>query len=454
MNAAVLSRIQFGFTISFHILFPALSIGLAGFMVALEIAWLRTRDRRYWRLLHMWTRIFALSFAMGVVSGVVLTYEFGTNWSGLTAAAGHILGPLMSYETMTAFFLEASFLGIALWGWRRVSPPVHCFATAMVALGALISAFWILAAVSWMQTPAGYTLHDGVYLPADWWAIIFNPSFPWRFVHMVSAAYLATAFVVAGVAAAYLLRARFVTEARLMLRLALLIIVPLAALQIWSGDRSGIVVRDHQPAKLAAMEAQWRTQVMPLRLFALPDAQAERNAFELAIPGLGSAIVAHDPSASVQGLSEFAPADRPNAAVLFWTFRLMAGIGLVMAALAFAAVVLALRRRLYDQRAFLRALTLTPPLGFIAIIAGWVTAEMGRQPYVIYGSMRTVDAVSPVPGGDVALSLALFVLVYVVVFGAGGWYMVRILRRGPVEVALPEGRAATRTGPAATRAAR
>jgi cytochrome bd ubiquinol oxidase subunit I len=437
LDATLLSRIQFGFTITFHILFPAFSIGLAGFLVALEVLWLRTQQPRYWRLLRFWTTVFALSFGMGVVSGLVLAYEFGTNWSGLMAKAGQIMGPLLSYETLTAFFLEASFLGVLLFGWKRVSARVHFFSTCMVALGTCISAFWIMASNSWMQTPAGYAVRDGVYVPTDWWAIVFNPSFPVRYAHMLLAAYLATAFVVAGVAAGYLLKGRFVPLARPMLALALVMVVPLAPLQIAIGDAAGLVVRDHQPAKLAAMEAQWSTEVMPLRLFAWPDAAAARNRFEIGIPRLGSLITQHSFDVPVKGLLDFPAADRPNAFVLFWSFRLMVGIGMLMLAIAAAAVVLALRRRLYDSRWFLHTLTWASPLGFVAIVSGWYTAEIGRQPYVIYGLLRTADAASPVPAPQVALSLALFVVVYCVVFGSGFWYLARTLRTGPVEVALP-----------------
>ncbi len=438
LDATLLSRIQFGFTITFHILFPSLSIGLAGFLVVLETLWLRTGEERYWRLLRFWTTMFALSFGMGVVSGIVLSYQFGTNWSGLMAKAGQIMGPLLTYETLTAFFLEASFLGILLFGWKRVSRRMHFISTCMVALGTCISAFWIMASNSWMQTPAGFTVRDGVFYPADWWAIIFNPSFVVRFIHMMMAAYLATAFVVAGAAAWYLLKDRFVPLARPMLVLALLMVVPLAPLQIFVGDAVGLVVAEHQPAKLAAMEAQWETGVMPLRLFAWPDQEQARNVFEIGIPKLGSLITQHSLNAPVKGLLEFAAEDRPRVGIVFWTFRLMVGIGLLMLAIALVAVVLFATKRLYSSRWFLRTLTLASPLGFIAIVAGWYTAEIGRQPYVIYGLMRTADAVSPVAASDVALSLASIFVIYCAVFGAGFWYLLRTIRIGPVEVALPE----------------
>ncbi len=436
LDATLLSRLQFGFTITFHILFPALSIGLGGFLVVLEVLWLRTGDVRYWRLLRFWTTVFALSFGMGVVSGIVLSYQFGTNWSGLMARAGQIMGPLLSYETLTAFFLEASFLGVLLFGWRRVSPRMHCFSTCMVAIGTCVSAFWITASNSWMQTPAGFAFRDGSFVPTDWWAVVFNPSFPLRFAHMLIAAYVATAFLVAGVAASYLLKQRFEPLARPMLLLALAMIVPLAPLQIGVGDATGLMIGKYQPAKLAAMEAQWETSVMPLRLFAWPDQQGERNRFEIGIPRLGSLIAEHSLNAPVRGLLEFAPADRPHAAIVFWTFRLMVGIGFAMLAMAFAA--LWLRRRAATTRWFLRALMLMSPMGFVAIVAGWYTSEIGRQPYVIYGLLRTTDAVSPVAATQVTLSLALFVLVYLTVFGAGIGYLIAAFKKGPVEVSLPD----------------
>tara|TARA_R110002073_G_scaffold168833_2_gene325701 strand:- start:149 stop:1528 length:1380 start_codon:yes stop_codon:yes gene_type:complete len=439
-DALLMARIQFAFTISFHILFPAFTIGLAGWLAVLEALWLNSGEERYYRLLRFWTPIFALSFGMGVVSGIVLSYEFGTNWSGLTEKAGDILGPLLSYEVMTAFFLEAGFLGIMLFGWARVPRWLHFTATLLVATGTLISAFWILSANSFMQTPAGFRLDDGILRPEDWWAIVFNPSFPYRFIHMVTAAYLTTAFVVAGVGAWYLLERRFEEHARTMLKMSLAMIVILAPLQIAAGDQHGLNVRDHQPAKLAAIEANWKTQAgMPLVLFAIPDMETESNRFEVGIPKLGSLIITHDFNGVVRGLKDFSAADRPNVPIVFWAFRIMVGIGFVMFGVALVAIVLAARRRLYDTRWFLHGLTWAAPLGFIAIIAGWVTAEVGRQPWVIYGQLRTADALSPVPAGNVALSLALFVLVYGVVFGAGFIYIWRSIRRGPLDETAPPG---------------
>lgn len=353
------------------------------------------------------------------------------------AKAGSIMGPLLTYETLTAFFLEASFLGVLLFGWKRVSRGAHFLSTILVALGTCISAFWIMASNSWMQTPAGYLVRNGVFVPNNWWAIIFNPSFPLRYAHMLMAAYLATAFVVAGVAASYLLNDRFIPLAKSMLLLAMIMIIPLAPLQIAVGDAGGLVVRDYQPAKLAAMEAQWTTGVMPLRLFALPHQAEGRNSFEIGIPKLGSLITQHSTSAPVKGLLEFPAVDRPRVAIVFWSFRLMVGVGFLMLAIAVTACVLAVRRRLYSTRWFLRGLTLASPLGFVAILAGWYTAEIGRQPYVLYGLLRTVDAVSPIAASHVSISLGLFFVVYSAVFGAGFWYLLRTFRKGPIEVALP-----------------
>ena len=454
LDATLLSRIQFAFTITFHIVFPALSIGLAAFLLVLEILWLRTQDIRYWMLLRFWTTIFALCFGMGVVSGLVLAYQFGTNWSGLMAKAGQIMGPLLSYETMTAFFLEASFLGILLFGWRRVSPAMHCFSTAMVALGTCISTFWIMASNSWMQTPTGFVVREGILEPVDWLAIIFNPSFPSRYAHMLAAALLATAFFIAGVAAWYLLRARFVDTARVLLKLSVLMIIPLAPVQAVIGDRVGLKVGEYQPAKLAAIEAQWDTGVMPLRLFAWPDQHSERNLFEVAIPKLGSLIDEHSLTKPVRGLKEFPPGDRPNVAVVFWSFRVMVAIGLMMMAVALVAALLWWRGRLYDLRAFLRLLVCMAPAGFIAIIAGWYTAEIGRQPYVVYGLLRTAEVVAPISVQQVTASLAMFVAVYFAVFGSGVWYIFKAIQTGPIPVELPDHPALSHRPMAAFTAAR
>ncbi len=440
LDPVLLSRIQFAFTIAFHILFPSFTIGLAAWLVVLEFLWLRSARPLYLELIRLWTKVFAVSFGMGVVSGVVLSYQFGTNWSVLSDRAGNILGPLLSYEVLTAFFLEAGFLGIMLFGRRRVPRGVHFFATCMVALGTLISTFWILAANSWMQTPAGYEIRDGVFYATDWAAVVFNPSFPYRFLHMVAAAFLTTALVVGGIGAWYLTAGKSVPHGRVMLGMALSIIVWLAPAQVVIGDLHGLNVRDYQPAKLAAIEGHWQTREgAPLVLFALPDQRAATNHLEVAIPKLGSLILTHAWDGEVIGLDAFPPRDRPNVAILFWSFRLMVALGLLMIFIAAAGAFLYLRGRLFETRWFLRLMTLSAPAGFVAILAGWVVAEVGRQPWVVYGLLRTADAVSPVPGGSVAASIALFVLVYGLVFGAGLTYMAKLVRRGPETT--PEGEA-------------
>jgi cytochrome d ubiquinol oxidase subunit I len=433
LDPLLLSRIQFAFTISFHILFPSFTIGLAAWLVVLEALWLKTGKDIYLRIAQHWTKIFAVSFGMGVVSGVVLSYEFGTNWSELSRRGGNVIGPLMSYEVLTAFFLEAGFLGIMLFGWKRVPRPVHFFASCMVALGTVISAFWILSANSWMQTPAGYTVDaGGVLYVSDWAQAIFSPSFPYRFAHMVAAAYLTTAFMVAGIGAWYILRERNVPHGRIMLGMGLSLLVWLAPAQLVIGDLHGLNTLKYQPAKIAALEAHWDTgKNVPLILFALPDPKAETNHYEIAIPALGSLILTHEWDGEIKGLKSFPPEDRPNPIIPFFAFRIMVGIGMIMIAVGIVGSILWLRGRLFTSRWFLHLLTWVSPLGFLAVLAGWFTAEVGRQPWTVTGVLRTADAVSPVPGGSVLTSIILFVLVYGIVFGAGLYYIIQLVRRGP-----------------------
>ena len=433
LDPLLLSRIQFAFTISFHILFPSFTIGLAAWLVVLEALWLKTGNPIYMEIARHWTKIFAISFGMGVVSGVVLSYEFGTNWSEFSRLGGNVIGPLMAYEVLTAFFLEAGFLGIMLFGWNRVPRAVHFFASLMVAAGTVISAFWILAANSWMQTPAGQVMgDDGVLHVADWWQVIFNPSFPYRFSHMVAAAYLTTAFMVGGIGVWYILRDRNVPHGRIMLGMGLSLIVWLAPLQLVIGDLHGLNTREHQPAKIAALEAHWETQKQaPLILFAIPDPKAETNHYELAIPDLGSLILTHEWDGEIKGLKSFPREDRPNPIIPFFAFRIMVGIGMIMIALGAIGAVLWLRGRLYSNRLFLQAMQFAAPLGFIAVLSGWFVAEVGRQPWTVYGILRTADSVSPVPGGSVLFSLVLFVLAYGVIFGAGIYYIAKLVRAGP-----------------------
>ncbi len=433
LDPLLLARIQFAFTVSFHIIFPSFTIGLAAWLLVLEILWLRTGKPIYMEVAKHWTKIFAVSFGMGVVSGVVLSYQFGTNWSEFSRRGGNVIGPLMAYEVLTAFFLEAGFLGIMLFGWNRVPKWVHLFATAMVALGTAISAFWILAANSFMQTPSGFRADEaGVLHATDWWEVIFNPSFPYRFAHMVAAAYLTTALCVAGIGAWYILRERSVPHGRIMLGMALCILVWLAPLQAVIGDMHGLNTREQQPAKVAAIEAHWETQRRaPLILFAWPDPKQEKNHFEVAIPALGSLVLTHEWDGEVRGLKSFPPEDRPNPLIPFFAFRIMVGIGLIMIAAGLIGGVLWLMGRLFTTRWYLRFLTWVWPLGFVAVLAGWFVTEVGRQPWTVYGILRTANSVSPVPGGHVLTSILLFVLVYGVIFGAGVYYIARLVQRGP-----------------------
>jgi cytochrome d ubiquinol oxidase subunit I len=429
-----LARIQFGFTISFHIVFPALTIGLASYLAVLEAAWLYTRNDDYRELYHYWLKVFAIAFGMGVVSGIVMAYQLGTNWSNFSRFAGGVTGPLLAYEVLTAFFLEAGFLGVMLFGWNRVGPGLHFVATVMVALGTLISATWILASNSWMQTPQGHAIIDGRVVPVDWFAVIFNPSFPYRLAHMVTAAFLATALVVAAGAAWHLLRGKDTPAVRTMMSMAMWMLLATAPIQAVIGDFHGLNTLEHQPAKIAAIEGHWENRPgegVPLLLFGLPDMQREETRYAIAVPNLGSLILTHSWNGQFPGLKEFPREDRPNSAIVFWTFRVMVGLGLLMIALALWGAVLRLRKRLYSSRPFLRLALAMGPSGFIAILAGWFTTEIGRQPWVVYGLMRTADGASGHSASAVGFTLVVFVAVYLVVFGAGTAYAVRLIGSGP-----------------------
>jgi cytochrome d ubiquinol oxidase subunit I len=434
LDPVLLARWQFAFSISFHILFPAFTIGLAAWIVVLEALWLKGGRTVYGNLSRFWTRIFAVSFGMGVVSGIVMSFQFGTNWSELSSRAGNVLGPLLHYEVLSAFFLEASFLGILLFGRDRVPRWVHFGAACAVAAGTLISAFWILAANSWMQTPAGYELREGAFHVISWWQVVFNPSFPYRFAHMVTAAFLTTAFVVAGVSAWHLLHERAVPHGEVGLSMALGLITVLAPAQLVLGDLHGLNTFEHQPAKVAAMEGHWQTRAgAPFVLFALPDQAAATNRYAVTIPKLGSLILTHELDGTVRGLEEWPPDERPYVPIVFWSFRLMVGLGLLMIALAALSLCLRPGGRIYRTPWFLRLCIALSPAGFIALLAGWVTTEVGRQPWVVYGLLRTVDAATPaVTPGAAATSLAAFVIVYGIIFPAGMVYMLRLVRAGPV----------------------
>lgn len=435
MSALFLSRIQFGFVISFHIIFPAFTIGLASWLAFLAGMYLKTH-RTLWRELYLfWLKIFAVSFALGVVSGIVMSFQFGTNWAELSVRAGNILGPLLAYEVMTAFFLEATFLGIMLFGWRRVTPRVHFFASCMVALGTLISTFWILAANSWMHTPAGYEIIDGVFHPKSWTQIIFNPSFPYRLTHMVLGAFITTCFVIGGISATYLLRNRHVEGATLMLKLAIGFAAITVPLQIVVGDLHGLEVHEYQPMKLAAIEGHWETQRgAPLILFAVPDEKNETNKYEVSVPKLGSLIITHHLDGEIKGLKSQPRSERPPIAPVFFAFRVMVGIGSLMLLLVIWSALTWRRKQLQQSTAMLRAWMLMTPAGFIAVLAGWYTTEIGRQPYVIYGLMRTADASSAIDAASVLTSLIVFATVYLFVFVCGTYYLLKLLRKGPQPV--------------------
>ena len=428
-----LARTQFAFTISFHIIFPAITIGLASYLAVLEGLWLRTQQKLYFDLYHFWVKIFAVNFGMGVVSGLVMSYQFGTNWSPLSDYAGSVLGPLFTYEVLTAFFLEAGFLGVMLFGWNKVGPRLHFFATCMVALGTLISATWILAANSWMHTPQGFEIVNGRVIPGDWWQIIFNPSFPYRLVHMSIAAFLATALLVCASAAWHLLRKNDNAAIRKMFSMGLGMIFILAPVQAIVGDFHGLNTLEHQPAKIAAIEGHWENQGggVPLILFGWPDMEREETRYKVEIPGLASLILTHSIEGTIKGLKEFAPEDRPNSTIVFWAFRIMVSLGMLMILLGALGVWLRWRGTLWTARPYLKFALLMGPAGVIAILAGWFTTEVGRQPWVIYGLMRTTDAVTNHGTVPLSFTLILFVLIYFAVFGAGIVYLLRLIRVGP-----------------------
>ena len=432
-SAFDLSRIQFAFTVSFHIIFPAFSIGLASFLAVLEGAWLRTGKDHYKTLYFYWSKIFAIGFGMGVVSGVVMAYEFGTNWSGFASFAGPVTGPLLTYEVMTAFFLEAGFLGIMLFGWDKVGRRAHFGATLLVAIGTLISAFWILASNSWMQTPQGIIVKNGHVVPVDWFKIIFNPSFPYRLVHMTLAAFIVVALVVAASGAWHLLKGRRDPAVKTMFSMALWLLLVLAPVQAFVGDQHGLNTRKYQPAKIAAIEGLWETEKggTALNLVGFPDMNAEVTRYAVRIPHLGSLILTHSWTGEIRGLKDFPKQDRPDSTIVFWTFRTMAGLGMLMILMALVGALLRFRGRLFDSRSYQRFVLAMGPAGFAALLAGWITTEAGRQPWVVYGVLRTADAVSPVTSQSVSLSLMTLVITYCIVFGTGIYYILRLIHQGP-----------------------
>lgn len=437
LDALLLARIQFAFTVAFHIVFPAFTIGLASYLFVLNALWLITKRQVYEQLFDFWKTIFAVAFAMGVVSGIVMSYQFGTNWSVFSDKAGPVIGPLMGYEVLTAFFLEAGFLGVMLFGLKRVGHGLHLLATGMVAVGTLLSATWILAANSWMQTPRGFGTNEaGQFIPLDWWAIIFTPSFPYRLVHMVLAAYLTTALVVGACGAWHLLKRTAPGRSATMFTMAMGMVAVVAPLQILAGDFHGLNTLEHQPAKIMAMEGHFESHPegrAPLILFGLPDQENKRVDYEISIPGLSSLILRHGWNEPLAGLDTIPDELEPPVAVVFWSFRVMVALGMAMLLLGLWSAFSWWRGRLTTDRWLHRGAVAMGPAGFVAVLAGWITTEVGRQPYTVYGHLLTADSMSPIAAPAVATSLTAFVIVYFFVFGAGVFYIFRLMARLPAE---------------------
>ena len=437
LDPVLLARIQFAFTISFHIIFPSFTIGLAAYIATLEVLWVSTGREVYGRLSSFWTKIFAVSFGMGVVSGIVLSYEIGTNWSRFSVAFGNVIGPLMGYEVLSAFFLEATFLGILLFGANRVPKWLHVTSAIVVAIGTSLSAFWILSANSWMHTPAGHEMRAGVAYPRDWIAIVFNPSFPYRLAHMLNASYLTAGFVVLAVGARYLVAGKFEEDGRTMLKMAVGLLAVLAPLQLLIGDQHGLNTLKHQPTKIAAIEAHWDSKDRgDFYIFAWPDEKAETNRFALAIPHGSSLVLTHSWNGKIPALKDVPRDQRSPVPNVFFAFRIMLAIGLFMIASALFGAFLWWRGRLFETRWYLRIMAHTWWTGFVAIIAGWVVTESGRQPWIVQGIMRTAAAASSVSGQAVAISLTLFVVVYTFIFSLGIYYINRLIAKGPQGVAV------------------
>lgn len=433
--AIVLARAQFAFTVSFHFLFPAFTIGLASFLAVLEGLWLKTDEGVYANLYRYWLKIFAVVFAMGVVSGIVMSYQFGTNWSVFSDKAGPVIGPLMAYEVLTAFFLEAGFLGVMLFGMNKVGRKLHFVATLAVAVGTFISAFWILSVNSWMQTPVGYEIAaNGQFVPGEsWMTIIFNPSFPYRLVHTLLAAYLTTAFIVGAVGGWHLLRDKTNPGARKMFSMAMWMATIVAPLQILAGDFHGLNTLEHQPAKVMAMEGHYQShpEGAPLILFGIPNSAQNRVDYAIEIPKASSLILKHDLNAPMKGLDTIPKADQPPVGIVFWAFRIMVGIGFAMLGIGFWSLFARARKRLFDWSLLHRFAVVMGPSGLIAVLAGWAVTEVGRQPFTVYGVLRTVDSASPLDAPAVAASLLAFIVVYFSVFGMGIWYLLRLMKKPP-----------------------
>ncbi len=443
VTAIDLARAQFAFTVSFHFIFPSFTIGLASYLAVLELLWLRTGRDVFLQLFKYWLKIFAIVFGMGVVSGIVMAYQFGTNWAVFSDKAGPVIGPLMAYEVLTAFFLEAGFLGVMLFGLERVGKGLHFLATCMVAFGTAISAFWIIAVNSWMQTPQGYGMNaKGQYVTESWLSVIFNPSMPYRLAHTLLASYLTVALVVGGVGAWHLLADRRAARepregTRIMFSMAMWMAALVAPVQIFAGDAHGLNTLQHQPAKIAAMEGHYGSFPggagggAPLILFGVPDDTAQVMRHKIEVPGAGSLILKHDTEAPMAGLDAVPAANRPPVSIVFWSFRIMVGIGFAMLAMGLWSLWARARRTLYASPWLHRLAVLLGPAGFVAVIAGWVTTEVGRQPFTIYGLLRTADSVSPLDAPAVAASLIAFVVVYFAVFGVGIWFILKLMGHEP-----------------------
>ena len=448
-DAILLARIQFAFTVSFHFFFPAFTIGLASYLAVLEGLWLKTGKAIYLDLFKFWLKIFAVTFAMGVVSGIVMSYQFGTNWAVFSDRTGPILGPLMAYEVLSAFFLEAGFLGVMLFGMNRVGKKLHFAATCMVALGTFFSAFWILSVNSWMQTPTGYEIAaNGQFMPGpSWLEIIFNPSFPYRLVHTVLAAYLTTAFIVGGVGAWHLLKDKANAHARTMFSMAMWMAALVVPVQIVAGDMHGLNTLEHQPVKVMAMEGHYESHPdgAPLYLFGIPNDADQRLDYAVGIPKLSSLILKHEWDAPLDGLDTVPDDEQPPVGMVFWAFRIMIGIGFAMLGVGLWSLIARWRGKLYDSPWLHRAALIMGPSGLVAVLAGWITTEVGRQPYVVYGLLRTADAASPLAAPAVAASLLAFVVVYFAVFGVGVWYILKLMGKPPHTG--EKGVASTETGP-------
>ena len=432
LDVSLLSRLQFAFTISFHIIWPTLTIGLCTFLTLFMVLWMRTGEPGWLRLYRFWSKIFALAFGVGVVTGIPLSYQFGTNFSAFSDAAGPVLGPLLGVEVMTAFFLEAAFIGVMLFGWGRVKPKIILMATVLVALGTHNSAFWIIVANSWMQTPAGVEFIHGQYQVQDWAQVIFNPSMGWRFAHMLVATSLSTSLVIASVSAFYRLRGRHDSFARRGLRAAVTALAMLAPLQLFLGDQHGLNTLEHQPAKVAAMEGHWHNDgSVPLVLFGIPNQKTQSNDYAIEIPHLASLILTHSMNGEIRGLDEFADQGLPPVATVFFSFRVMVGLGVLFIALGLFGAWSLWRGTLWQRRWLLRIFVATGPAGFVATLAGWFVTETGRQPWIIYGLMKTRDALSHVPAYSVLTSLVAFMVVYGLMLVAFLYYAVKLVRKGP-----------------------